>query len=114
MRRLLAQAHQNTPVCRAFALEGRGIWHALSISASQQLVGPLRLRADFRLALEAPAAPPAPQDPRTPSPKGGPRGGGSLGNGGAGSRPQWQTLEVRARRWWCASVLPTVYVRCHA
>ena len=85
---------------RAFALEGRGIWHALSVSASQQLVGPLRLRADFRLALEPPAAPPVPQDPRTPSPKGGSRGSAGLGNGGGGGgRPQWQTLEVRLRKW---------------
>lgn len=37
---------------RAFALEGRGSWHALSISLAQQIVGPLRARADFRFALD--------------------------------------------------------------
>ncbi|CAK0784857.1 hypothetical protein CVIRNUC_008062 [Coccomyxa viridis] len=42
---------------RAFALEGRGIWHALSLSATQQVYGPLRARADMRVALESP--PPA-------------------------------------------------------
>jgi len=36
----------------AFALEGRGVWHALSASLCQQVVGPLRVRADARLALE--------------------------------------------------------------
>ena len=39
---------------RAFALEGRGIWHALSLSASQQVYGPLRAKADLRVALESP------------------------------------------------------------
>jgi hypothetical protein len=39
---------------RAFALEGRGMWHALSLSAAQQLYGPIRLRADARVALENP------------------------------------------------------------
>ena len=43
-------------MCRAFALEGRGIWHALSMSATQQLYGPLRARADLRVALESPPA----------------------------------------------------------
>ena len=43
---------------RAFALEGRGIWHALSVSAAQQVWGPLRARADLRLALESPPAGP--------------------------------------------------------
>lgn len=43
---------------RAFALEGRGIWHALSISAAQQVYGPVRARADLRFALESP--PPGP------------------------------------------------------
>ncbi|KAK9843446.1 hypothetical protein WJX81_003011 [Elliptochloris bilobata] len=97
---------------RAFALEGRGIWHALSVSAAQQLVGPLRLRADFRLALEPPAAPPVPPNPRIPSPKGGRRGGAGLGNGGAGgARPQWQTLEVLADavRGMRATPLEAVY-----
>ena len=41
-------------MCRAFALEGRGIWHALSLSATQQVYGPLRARADMRVALESP------------------------------------------------------------
>ena len=41
---------------RAFALEGRGIWHALSLSATQQVYGPLRARADLRVALESPPA----------------------------------------------------------
>ena len=43
-------------ICRAFALEGRGIWHALSMSATQQVYGPLRARADLRVALESPPA----------------------------------------------------------
>jgi hypothetical protein len=37
---------------RAFALEGRGSWHALSVSLAQQVAGPLRARADFRFALD--------------------------------------------------------------
>ncbi|KAH7622361.1 hypothetical protein NADE_004948 [Nannochloris sp. 'desiccata'] len=37
---------------RAFALEGRGSWHALSVSLAQQVVGPFRARADFRFALD--------------------------------------------------------------
>lgn len=37
----------------AFALEERGVWHALTLSATQQLVGPVRLRADWRLALDS-------------------------------------------------------------
>ena len=49
-------------VCRAFALEGRGIWHALSVSAAQQVYGPVRARADFRFALESPPAAPS-EDP---------------------------------------------------
>ncbi|CAL8462881.1 g2415 [Coccomyxa elongata] len=47
---------------RAFALEGRGIWHALSVSAVQQVYGPVRARADFRFALESPPAAPS-EDP---------------------------------------------------
>ncbi|BDA48124.1 hypothetical protein COCOBI_11-3820 [Coccomyxa sp. Obi] len=47
---------------RAFALEGRGIWHALSVSAAQQVYGPVRARADFRFALESPPAAPS-EDP---------------------------------------------------
>lgn len=50
-------------VCgRAFALEGRGIWHALSVSAAQQVYGPVRARADLRFALESPPAAPS-EDP---------------------------------------------------
>lgn len=49
-------------LCRAFALEGRGIWHALSVSAAQQVYGPVRARADFRIALESPPAAPS-EDP---------------------------------------------------
>lgn len=37
---------------RAFALEGRGTWHALSVSLAQQVIGPLRARADVRCALD--------------------------------------------------------------
>lgn len=37
---------------RAFALEGRGSWHALSVSLAQQVIGPIRARADFRFALD--------------------------------------------------------------
>lgn len=37
---------------RAFAIEGRGNWHALSISLAQQIYGPVRARADFRFALD--------------------------------------------------------------
>lgn len=37
---------------RAFALEGRGTWHALSISVAQQVVGPIRARMDVRYALD--------------------------------------------------------------
>ena len=43
-------------VCRAFALEGRGIWHALSASITQQILGPVRARADFRYALDLPSS----------------------------------------------------------
>ena len=39
-------------VRRAFTLEGRGIWHAASISLAQQVWGPLRARLDTRLALD--------------------------------------------------------------
>jgi hypothetical protein len=38
----------------AFALEERDIWHALSVSAAQQVFGPLRARVDLRLALGCP------------------------------------------------------------
>jgi len=37
---------------RAFALEGRGSWHSLCVSLAQQVIGPLRARADFRFALD--------------------------------------------------------------
>jgi hypothetical protein len=37
---------------RAFALEGKGIWHCCTISAAQQVYGPVRARADFRFALD--------------------------------------------------------------
>lgn len=37
---------------RAFALEGRGSWHSLSVSLAQQVFGPIRARADFRFALD--------------------------------------------------------------
>ena len=43
-------------LCRAFALEGRGIWHALSASITQQVIGPVRARADFRYALDLPSS----------------------------------------------------------
>ena len=51
--------------CRAFALEGRGIWHALSASVAQQLIGPVRIRADFRFALDLPSS--IPQVSSTPA-----------------------------------------------
>ena len=38
--------------CRAFALEGSGIWHAATVAVAQQLWGPLRMRLDSRLALD--------------------------------------------------------------
>jgi len=38
---------------RSHPLHGRGTWHALSVSAVQQVAGPLRVRADARFALEA-------------------------------------------------------------
>lgn len=37
---------------RAFALEGRGSWHSLSVSLAQQVVGPVRARCDLRFALD--------------------------------------------------------------
>lgn len=37
----------------AFALDERGVWHSLTLSATQQLFGPVRLRADARLALDS-------------------------------------------------------------
>ncbi|KAK9859782.1 hypothetical protein WJX84_005430, partial [Apatococcus fuscideae] len=52
----------STPRSRARAgpLEGRGVWHAVSLSAAQQVLGPLRARADARLALHVPGT--IPQD----------------------------------------------------
>lgn len=38
------------PAC---ALEHKGAWHALTVSAVQQLFGPVRLRADWRWALDS-------------------------------------------------------------
>lgn len=38
----------------AFALHGRDIWHAATLSLTQQIVGPLRARADLRFALHVP------------------------------------------------------------
>jgi hypothetical protein len=37
---------------RAFALEGRGSWHSLSVSLAQQVAGPVRARCDLRFALD--------------------------------------------------------------
>ncbi|KAI8475001.1 MAG: hypothetical protein J3K34DRAFT_456450 [Monoraphidium minutum] len=42
----------------AFGLDEGGAWHALTLSATQQLAGPVRLRADWRLALDSGAPPP--------------------------------------------------------
>ncbi|GBF99702.1 hypothetical protein Rsub_12414 [Raphidocelis subcapitata] len=36
-----------------FALDDCGAWHALTLSATQQLVGPVRLRADWRFGLDS-------------------------------------------------------------
>ena len=38
----------------AFALHGRDIWHAATLSVTQQVFGPLRARADLRFALHVP------------------------------------------------------------
>lgn len=38
----------------AFALEGRNIWHAATLSVAQQLIGPVRVRADMRVSLHVP------------------------------------------------------------
>lgn len=37
---------------RVFALEGKGVWHCCTISAAQQVFGPVRAKADFRFALD--------------------------------------------------------------
>ncbi|PSC71107.1 rRNA-processing EFG1 [Micractinium conductrix] len=42
---------------RAFALEGRGAWHALSVSLAQQVFGPVRARVDARFALDPTSVP---------------------------------------------------------
>ncbi|KAG2494117.1 hypothetical protein HYH03_007755 [Edaphochlamys debaryana] len=54
----------------AFALGDTGAWHALSVSLSQQLIGPLRFAADWRYELvsaRALAVPPPPPPPRAAS-----------------------------------------------
>ncbi len=50
---------------RAFALEGKGVWHCCTISASQQVFGPLRAKADFRFALDPTNVPQNQGDSRT-------------------------------------------------
>lgn len=37
---------------RAFAIEGKGTWHSCTVSIAQQIIGPLRGRADLRFALD--------------------------------------------------------------
>lgn len=37
---------------RAFASEGKGTWHSCTVSMAQQIIGPLRARADLRFALD--------------------------------------------------------------
>eukprot|EP00878_Enallax_costatus_P041958 GHUV01048895.1.p1 GENE.GHUV01048895.1~~GHUV01048895.1.p1 ORF type:complete len:340 (+),score=111.62 GHUV01048895.1:337-1356(+) len=37
----------------AFALDERSVWHALTLSATQQLIGPVRLRGEWRFALDS-------------------------------------------------------------
>lgn len=37
----------------AFALDERSVWHALTLSATQQLIGPVRLRGECRFALDS-------------------------------------------------------------
>ena len=50
---------------RAFALEGKGVWHCCTISAAQQVFGPLRAKADFRFALDPTNVPMNQGDSRT-------------------------------------------------
>jgi hypothetical protein len=50
---------------RAFALEGRGSWHALTVSLGQQVAGPLRARADLRFALDPAHVPAGPGERST-------------------------------------------------
>lgn len=50
---------------RAFALEGKGVWHCCTISAAQQVFGPLRAKADFRFALDPTNVPQNQGDSRT-------------------------------------------------
>jgi hypothetical protein len=40
----------------AFAIEQKGAWHALTLSAAQQVIGPVRFRGDWRFALDSQAA----------------------------------------------------------
>ncbi|KAK9808249.1 hypothetical protein WJX73_003474 [Symbiochloris irregularis] len=42
---------------RALALEARGVWHALTATLTQQLLGPVRINSAVRLALEHPSPP---------------------------------------------------------
>lgn len=78
------------PPCQrhpAFALGDTGAWHSLSLSLSQQLIGPLRLAADWRYELGShrPLALPA---LRGPSPSGGAAGAaGAAEVEGAGAGP---------------------------
>jgi hypothetical protein len=50
---------------RAFALEGKGVWHCCTISAAQQVFGPVRAKADFRFALDPTNVPQNQGDSRT-------------------------------------------------
>jgi len=50
---------------RAFVLEGKGVWHCCTISAAQQLFGPVRAKADFRFALDPTNVPQNQGDSRT-------------------------------------------------
>ena len=70
----------------AFALDDGGVWHALTLSACQQLVGPLRLRADWRFALDS-AVPLTAPAKRASGGGGGGGGGAGSGNGAAAARP---------------------------
>lgn len=48
----LGESQSNIDRHRAFALDGRGSWHALSASISQQVIGPVRAHCDLRFALD--------------------------------------------------------------
>ncbi|PRW57399.1 TRIGALACTOSYLDIACYLGLYCEROL chloroplastic [Chlorella sorokiniana] len=54
---LTADAAHRPDKHRAFALEGRGAWHALSVSLAQQVFGPVRARVDARFALDPTSIP---------------------------------------------------------